>query len=351
MPKTIDHCFVDCDEPKLELRRKFRLGVLGHGCADPDVIDPKLVEAHIAKAKAREPTGSKDLCIKKLPDAIKESYDLSLGELKPRVDQVVADIKTHLYKYKCEEIWEIPPSGRPDPNKFKRREMIKAMINVLRPTDFRDYIEMRVSQESNLSYDHHKVISEILKVGDVWDIVYKQKAAVSLSKKLNRGKTSISEDVSAMSSNVNTGKVKTYKRARCIGCGAKDHYFLRKVKGQYMQNCPKDVGVKFDELKRESLASIDAAKEKDDKRKQKRVARKAEAARKAGTTATAKAYSARKREPGERGTEPPDQMSKLIRAMNVIRRQVEEIKNASGKSAKTQAEPVNWADWCDEESD
>jgi hypothetical protein len=279
-PKTIDHCIVDLEQKPL--REQFRIGMLGQRYQDPDVIDPKQVWDQIRKAVRVQMVGDEDACFLKLPAAIKNSYNMEIRDVESRIQVLVADVQRHLGKYHCDHLWELPGEGKQDDQKYKRAKIIKCMLEVLKPDDLKGYIKSQVSKSSKLKFNHLEVIKLIHKWARRFQSIYLAKRTSrsdtgNLLKK-NRGYPHRiqNESVTAKLGQVHTTqKVRMYKKAKCLGCGEKGHYFLKSgAQGTFVQNCPIDVGSRYDSLYKQSLREIEKAKEKNKGYKQAKLEKK-----------------------------------------------------------------------------
>ncbi|MFK7809296.1 MAG: hypothetical protein AB8F74_15940 [Saprospiraceae bacterium] len=249
IPRTIDNCITD------KLREKFRYGFLDQSPDDADEFTEADVYKYIDEAKERAPEDQKDLCLKTLGAVVKNSYDMKIDTVQARVNGLKADIKCHLHQSLCMVYWKIPKRGERDEHKYARGVIVQAIMKSLKPDDFRKSMELEI-RNSNMRYDHLKVLSRIVVEGESWERVYRKKLAVAKAE--DGYKETKAPEADVFSHVATTGKeVKRYLRADCIFCKAKDHWFLRRSKdGGYEQNCPKPCP-EYARFKEVSLNDID----------------------------------------------------------------------------------------------
>jgi hypothetical protein len=181
----------------------------------------------------------------------------------------MSETKYYLHQCGCYDYWKIPETEaekKADTHKLKRQTLVQCLVDALKPEAFREVIQLRVRDDPEYKYNHLKLEELILKEGEIWEHVYKSRQAAQKDKKLKDDKVKGGKTDQKSSGSKGTptvsARVVTFKGAKCIHCKEEGHYFLKRDKktNSYVQNCPKDAGGRFDELKRESLKQMDEKK-------------------------------------------------------------------------------------------
>lgn len=262
--KTIDHC-ISNEVGGRDWRDLFRYGFLKHTPTSPDNFTAADVMKYILEAKERAPQDTKDLCLKTLDKAVRNSYELTIDTVSARINILRADVIRHLEKAQCFHYFVKPEKGKKDENKYARGVIVNAIVNSLKPEDFRESIRLEV-QNSNLRYDHIAVLDKIEKEGEFWERVHRKRQAVQKAKEKTVEQVSSQGRVAALAANPTGAKVNYFKNAKCINCHQDGHWFLRydKEKQEYVQNCPSVC----DDFKAKKKQTMDTIAEKRLKKKQ-----------------------------------------------------------------------------------
>lgn len=263
IPKTIDHCF------KEETRLCFVLGWLGKDPEDTEITSRDVWSA-IEEAKRTYPEGKAGMVLSELPEVIKNKWDLTLDGVKARASSLWSAMKYHLYLHRCSHYLTKPAPGMSDDTKLKRQKIVSILVSALKPEDFRKSIERIVQDDPTYKYDTDALFNLVLSEGEKFEYVFRARLAnkATHSKTEDEKNAGRREKKSYQAKKADTeAKMVTFKKATCIGCHKKGHFFLAKDKttDKWMKNCPETYPKeKFIALKEESLKII---KESENRRK------------------------------------------------------------------------------------
>ena len=154
-----------------KVRDDLKFGLLGH---DPVTEHERVVtSAEIMRLieEAEADQSHTDLVLEILPSVVE--YPMELDSVRSRVARLTGSIVSHLRQYSALSLW----NSKSQEEKYRRKHIVKAILQVIEPEPLREYLHMKVLN-SSLQWDHKKTLKFVLEEGEKWQYVEDKRNAM-----------------------------------------------------------------------------------------------------------------------------------------------------------------------------
>ena len=291
--KTIDpRSFIQLEKDFLEYKRKCRskdivpcsivdcfstqaMDMLkwGSNVQDEREVTEEYIWSRIEDSKKKYSVDRSGLILRDLPDALEGKFDLTLGDVRSRMESLWTALRRYLKENGSEHFLdEVTENDTLEAGKFRRATIVDHLTKAVRPVGLKKTIVRQLSENPGYKFSPKNFYDLVIREGEAFEHIHRQTEANKDSKP-----NSVSDDLPGKESEVKVYKPKKANKvkikaslvktsgATCSFCKEEGHYFLffDKESACYVKNCPKKCdGEIFPKLRKEELTKMESLRSK-----------------------------------------------------------------------------------------